>query len=460
MLAKSALHDYQQEAISKVKENVASAMWMEVGTGKTITTLTAIEELMDECQVYGTLVISTKRIVESVWRQEAASWDHTTNFSFSLISGTPAQRMRRLFKRADIYLVNYENIPWLIDALIQFWLSRGKHLPFNMVVFDEVSKMANATSKRTSAFCKIYPYVARKVGLTGTPATNGLIKLHGQYLVLDGGLRLGSSKTKFTAKYFETDYMGYTMSLREGGKEAIREAIQDITYIASADDHLDLPALTTVDIKIDWDKKSRNSYNEMESEFFIQLENGSVEAFNQTSKSTKLLQICSGFIYTEEPRATLHVHNHKLDALAELIEELDGTPLLVCHGFVADAERIKARFPQAVNIKDAGADVIVKRWNNGEIPILIGHPASLGFGLNLQYGGNHLAWFGLTWNLEFYEQAIGRLMRQGQTKPVFVHRLLMNNSMEQVVIEALASKGDTQTAIKNAIKSYQISKEL
>lgn len=458
MRPRSMLHTYQREAVVKIKTNLSSALWMEVGTGKTITTLTAIEELMDECHVYGTLVISTKRIVEAVWRQEAKEWEHTTDFSFSLISGTPAQRLRQLFRRADIYLINYENIPWLIDALIQFWLSRGKHLPFNMIVLDEVSKMANATSQRVKAFCKIYPYVARKVGLTGTPATNGLVKLHGQYLVLDGGVRLGRSKTKFISKYFETDYMGYSLSLREGAKEAIRAEIQDMTYIAAASDHLDLPALTVVDINIQWEKQGRDIYDEMETEFFIQLSDGSVEAFNQTSKSTKLLQICSGFVYTEEPRQTLHVHNQKLDALAELIEELDGTPLLVCNGFIADADRIKARFPTAVSIKDDSADVIVARWNRGEIPILVGHPASMGHGLNLQHGGNHLAWFSLTWDLEYYEQAIGRLMRQGQTKPVFVHRLLMDNSMDNVVIEALSAKGNTQAAIKNAIKHYQENK--
>jgi len=455
MLHKDQLHQYQLRMVEHITSRPASALWSSVGTGKTITTLTAIEELMDTCEVYGTLVVATKRIVQAVWKQEAASWYHTEGFTFSTILGSPKQRVAALFKRADIYLINYENLPWLIDKLKQHWLHKGKHLPFNLVVFDEISKMSNSKSIRTKAFCKILPYTTMRVGLTGTPATNGLVKLHGQYLVLDGGTRLGVRRADFELKYFEADYMGYKLTPRPGADEAIRHTIQDMTYTVEAKDYLELPACTVQDVLIPWSDKSRKQYDDLETEFYMEMDEGSIEVFNQAAKTMKMLQACNGFVYTDEFRNVASIHSDKLDALDELVEGLNGAPLLVCYSFKADAAAIKERFPNAVNVTDGDASDIVEKWNAGEIGMLIGHPASMGHGLNLQKGGHHLAWYGLTWDLEYYEQAVGRLDRQGQTKPVFVHRLLMEDCIEQVVSEALGNKGNTQEAIKNAVKKHQ-----
>ena len=753
MLIKSQLHGYQTRAVQHIMDNNFAALWLEVGLGKTICSLTAIEDLKDQCQVYGTLVIAPLRICQSVWRQEAKNWAHTQGLSFSLVHGTPKQRMQALFSRADVYLINYESLMWLSDQLIRFWLSRGKHLPFNMVVFDEVSKMSNSTSKRTKAFCKILPHTMRRIGLTGTPATNGLPKLHGQYLVLDAGQRLGIYKTHFEAKYFTPDFMGYKLAPRPGAEDAIRKAIQDITFQASAKDYLTLPKLNVQDIFLPFTPKAHAAYQSMEEDFFLAIDNGEVEAFNQAARSMKLLQVCNGHVYIEAPEYLI-VHDAKLDALDDIVEEMSGNPLLVCYNYRSDAQRIKKKFPHAIDVKDLPADVIVDQWNKGEIPLLMGHPAclhpstevltefsgwvkiidvdndtrvfdgiefvshggcsysghkpvidvfgvsmthnhrllvdghweeasnvrnnrsskrkalyqyqgddkylskmcsvwggvensqtecveaqqtkegplsglcsrclplydkhtdmadlvgyetprtgyfrqrlcrarhwvmrrveriqkllhrygydislrpnyrangreqgvlqselhmgncgrstvqqknysqvslpwcghapssvvshhrtepwhtnsktesgdergpsgrergifqvseepkvavydlvncgkrsrflirnskgemfishnSMGHGLNLQRGGHHLVWFGLPWDLELYEQTIGRLMRQGQTKPVFVHRLMMENSMEQAVSDALESKGSTQQAIKDAIKKYQ-----
>lgn len=455
MLARTDLHGYQRRSIDLIKSKSASSIWLGVGCGKSITALTAIEELMDECYVYGTLVVATKRICEAVWKQEAKSWYHTEHLTFSSIIGSPKARMNALFKRSDIYLINYENLPWLVDKLKQHWLSKGKHLPFNMVVFDEISKMSNSKSIRTKQFCKILPYTTIRVGLTGTPATNGLVKLHGQYLVLDAGERLGVRKSEFESKYFESDYMGYKLTPRPGAEEHMRAKIQDMTYTVAAKDYLELPAMTIQDVVVPWNAKARKQYDEMETEFYTKLDDGDIEAFNQAAKSMKLLQMANGFVYTDELQTTSHIHNEKLDALEELVEELNGLPLLVCYSFKADAVRIKERFPNSVNVKDDSADVIVDKWNKGEIEMLIGHPASMGHGLNLQHGGHHLAWMGLTWDLEYYEQAIGRLNRQGQKMPVFVHRIIMDDSIDQVVIEALGNKGNVQEALKNAVKHHQ-----
>lgn len=461
MKDRGMLHHYQVRGVEHIKKNLAGALWMDIGTGKTITSLTAIEDLMDKGEVYGVLVIAPLRICQSVWMQEALEWKHTSRLTFSLVHGTPQDRVAALRRKAFIYLVNYENLQWLSDQLIKKYLSRGKHLPFNMVVMDEVSKMSSSTSKRVKAFLRLLPYTMRRIGLTGTPATNGYQKLHGQYLCLDGGTRLGRHKTKFEARFFEQDYMGYKLKLRPGSKELIEDAIKDITYPVDAKDYLELPKKTILDIPIQLPKHARDIYNELEEEFFTEIDGEEIEVFNAAARSTKCLQICNGAIYTDETRNFAEVHQGKLDALEDILEEMAEKPLLVCYSFRSDAKRIKQRFKTAVDVKDRPADQIVSDWNRGDIPLLIGHPGSMGHGLNLQYGGHHMVWFGLPWDLELYDQAIGRLDRQGQKYPVFVHRLIAEGTIEEEAVKpVLSMKGSVQDALKRAIKKHQEKSEV
>jgi SNF2 family DNA or RNA helicase len=461
MKAKDLLHRYQVRGVQHIKNNLACALWMDIGTGKTITSLTAIEDLMDAGEIYGALVVAPLRICQSVWMQEAKEWRHTTRLTFSLIHGKPQDRIAALRRKAFIYLVNYENLPWLSDKLVEKYLSRGKHLPFNMVIFDEVSKMSNSTSKRVKAFLRLLPYTMRRTGLTGTPATNGLTKLHGQYLTLDGGVRLGRYKTHFESRYFESDYMGYKLVPKPGAEEEIKNAIKDITYTVDAKDYLELPEKTVVDIPIELPDEARSTYDEMEEEFFTEIAGEEIEAFNAAAKSTKCLQICNGAVYTDKTGSFTEVHDSKLEALGDIIEEMAGRPLLVCYSFRSDAERIKRRFKFAMDVREKPADEIVSAWNQGEIPLLIGHPASMGHGLNLQYGGHHIVWFGLPWDLELYDQAIGRLDRQGQKYPVFIHRLLAEDTMEDKVVKGvLAHKGNIQKALREAVKQYQYRRQI
>ena len=429
--------------------------------GKTITTLTSIAELMDRCEVMGVLIVAPLRVAQSVWKQEAAGWEHTKNLTFSMVIGSPAKREVALGKRVDVFLINYENLPWLSDVIMTKYVKRGRRPPFDMVVFDEVSKMANSTSKRGKAFVKLLPYTERRVGLTGTPATNGLLKLFGQYLCLDAGSRLGTGVTAFRNRFFESDYMGYKWSLRKGADARIHELIQDMTYQISAKDYLELPKLTVRDTWLELPKKVRKQYDELEKEFFVELDDQDVEVFSEAALQNKLIQFCNGAYYLQPGNPEYeHLHDAKLDELESIVEEMAGQPLLVSYNFKFDRDRIKKKFGDLVtDIREDSAEVIVEKFNNGEIPILIGHPASMGHGLNLQHACNHLVMFGLNWDLELYEQVLGRLHRNGQKKPVVVHQLLVKDSMEEAVADSLSSKASTQDELRAAIKTYQLKRE-
>ena len=360
MLSRDDLHEYQGRGERHIIRQPSAALWMEVGTGKTITSLSAIEWLIASGRVYGALVIAPLRICQAVWRQEARNWEHTTGLKFVNWIGPRAVREHNLTLDAHIYLINYENLPWLEEELTERFLKKGKYFPFNMVVFDEVSKMSNSTSKRVRAFMKLFPYTTRRIGLTGTPATNGLIKLHGQYLSIDGGARLTPYKSHYEGLYFERDYMGYNLTLRPGAEEKIRSQIQDITFQVQAKDYLQLPRLNVQDVVLPWKPKAYDIYREMENELFIELDEGEVEAFNQAARTLKCLQICNGAVYVEDNKHS-EIHDTKLDALEDIIEEMSGSPLLVCYCYRHDAQRIKHRFPKAVDVRDDSADVIVKR---------------------------------------------------------------------------------------------------
>lgn len=461
MRTKSDMYKYQVRAVDHILQNNGSMLWLSVGLGKTIISLTAIEELQDRYDVRSVLVVAPVKVIEAVWAQEASEWTHTRRLSFSLVRGNPKQRLDALRQPADVYLINYENLKWLSSMLKEHWLDHDQPIPFDMVVFDEISKMKSSTAKRCRAFTKLLPYFHYRVGLTGTPATNGVIDLHGQFLMVDGGHRLGPNITGYRTRWFIYNEYSRKYSPRRNANEEIQSRIADITLEMSAEDYLELPPLVTVDRLIEMPESAMEKYVEFENEFFAEIDGEEIEAFNSGAKSIKCRQLANGAVYSNLERtewATLH--EEKLDMLEELLDELQDNPLLVCYQFVHDRERIRERFPSAVFLDRTNVAEKVKDWNDGRIKLLVGHPASMGHGLNLQYGGSHICWFGLPWSLELYEQAIGRLLRNGQeAQTVFNHRLLAKGTIESdVMAKVVEQKGATQRDLRDAIKRYRETK--
>lgn len=373
-----------------------------------------------------------------------------------MVRGTPKERREALLKPAEIYLINYEGIQWLEKILESLF---PKNLPFDIVVFDEISKMKHTTSKRSRAFYKILPHMRYRVGLTGTPASNGIIDLHGQYMVIDGGARLGPNITSYRERYFT--YNPYSRKYRpmRGATSSIISKISDITIEMASEDYLQLPPLVDIDIKLKLSEPILKQYREFEKDFFTEINGDDLEVFSAGAKTAKCRQLANGAVYTNQPgeqRAWTVFHDEKLDMLEELVNELNGKPLLVCYQFIHDKIRIKERFPDAVFIDNDNVAPIIERWTKGKTRILVGHPMSMGHGLNLQYGGNHICWFGLTYNLEHYTQAIGRLLRNGQKHhTVFNHRLLAEGTVEDWLAKVISSKDITQDGIRRAVKAYQ-----
>ncbi len=464
MLTLGDLHEYQRRAVQHCLTHTQAMMWLDLGLGKTITTLTALRDRMDMLQVYGTLVVAPLRVCQTVWAQEAENWEHTRGLTFSRIMGTPTQRHRAMRVRADVYLVNYENLPWLVDELVHVYLSRGQYLPFNCLVLDEITKMKNSQSKRNKALRRILPYIPYRIGLTGEPASNGYKDLFGQYLVIDGGARLGANVTQFRQEFCTRGgYMGYEWSMLPSSEEIIKRRIADITLQMSNEDYLELPPMMINDINVTLDPKTMAAYERLEKEMFIRLDSGTeVEVFNAGALTSKALQAANGALYVDDSHDWDILHDAKLDALEDILEEAGGQPVLCLYEFKHDLARIRKRFPdsRAMGPMSLSAlESLIEDWEAGKIPLLCGHPASMGHGLNLQYGGHTIVWYGLNWSLDLYNQANGRLMRQGQTRPVMVHRILAANTMDWAVRDALDDKAQTQTELKRAINEYRNRKQ-
>lgn len=442
-------------------------LWLDMGLGKTVVTLSAILQRMDQAQVYGTLVIAPLRVCQTVWRQEAKQWSHTQDLSFSLIHGTPAQRARAVCRRANVYLVNYENIRWLINFINDNFLSKGLYPPFNMLVSDEISKFKDHSTQRHAAIRQILPYLPYRMGLTGTPASNGYIDLFGQYMVVDSGARLGTKVTHYRDKFFNNTGYGFNKyELKPGSDAEIQQHIADITMEMSSADKLDLPKCIINDIEITLDKKTQAAYDKLEKEMFLQLEDGEqVEVFNAAALSTKCRQAANGALYLEpgSPKWSL-LHDHKMDALDEVIGEAGGQPVLCLTEFKHDAERIMKKYPDAEFIggtmSTAQVEDLVDRWTRGQIRILVGHPASMGHGLNLQYGGHIIVWFGINWSLDLYQQANARLDRQGQKNPVIIHRLVCRGTIDEAKRLAIEEKASTQSDLRKSLFNYRRTKNM
>ena len=460
MLSRAEMHGYQDRAVDFLLEHPRAALWLEMGLGKTIVVLTALDQMMDSLQAKAALVVAPLRVAQHVWEREAQRWEHTRWLRFSLLHGDRAQREHNLAKHADVYVINYEGLPWLAQRLEQQYLSKGRVLPFDVIVFDEVTKLKNSTSLRHKSLRKFVGHIPRRIGLTGTPAANGYLDLHGQFLALDDGQRLGQYVTHFRETFFYREGYGAwgRWIMHRWAAKQIQDAIQDITLTMKASEYLSLPETIVNDIWVDLPERTREYYQQLEEEMFVEMDTSTVEVFNAAALTTKCLQMANGAVYNAVDSWT-EVHEAKLDALEDIVEEAAGSPVLVVVSFHHDAHRILKKFRGAewlrpgLGAKDASS--LIDRWNAGQVPLLIGHPASMGHGLNLQDGGHIQAWFGLTWSLDLYEQTIARLMRQGQERPVIVHRILARDTTDEAVRAAIRAKIQTQEGLKTALVEYR-----
>lgn len=440
-------HNYQTQATGFIINHDEAAVFLGMGLGKSVIALTAIWQLvLDYFLVTRVLIIAPLRVARDTWPAEAVKWDHLEGLSLAVAVGSKAERLDALAKNSMVTVINRENIPWLVAHYGTSW-------PFDMVVIDELSSFKNHRAKRFTALVKTRPFVTRWVGLTGTPASNGLMDLWAQFRLLDGGTRLGRYITRFRDRWFVPDKRNgmqvFTYKPCAGAEDEIYEAISDITLSMKTTDHLKLPQLTVTTKQVKLASKERAVYERLKQDLVIELDGQTVDAANAAALSGKLLQLASGAIYNEQSQA-ITVHNAKLDALEDLLEAANGQNLLVAYWYKHDLERIIERFPNARVLKTAED---IAAWNNREIALGLIHPASAGHGLNLQAGGHLLIWFSLTWSLELYQQTNARLYRQGQTEPVTITHLAAEGTLDEAVLKALEAKNVTQAALIEAVKT-------
>lgn len=423
------------------------------GLGKTVTTLTAVKELKyNRFLVRKVLVIAPKKVAEGTWTKEKDKWDHTKMLRVSPVLGSLTKRIRALNTPADIYIINRENVVWLVDYYRNSW-------PFDMVVVDESSSFKNHRAKRFKALAGISGHIVRLVELTGTPSPNGLEDLWSQIYLLDGGERLGKRYTQFRERYFEPGDRGnqviYNYKAKPGTEASILEKISDICVSMKAEDYLQLPDVIDHQVSIELDAKAEKAYRELERKMVLELpeEEGGISVTSAAALSNKLLQLANGAIYDDDHQ-THEIHDCKVEAFLELIESLQGKPALVFYNFQHDRERIlKALEKSKLLIRELKTVADQDAWNNHEADILLAHPASSAYGLNLQQGGNHVIWFGLTWNYELYTQANKRLHRQGQQEKVIIHHLVCRGTRDEDVMKALEKKEDVQNWVMESLKA-------
>jgi SNF2 family DNA or RNA helicase len=466
LLTPDLMHGYQKKMVNFQCTKPHTMMWADMGLGKTITTLTSIVHLIKTGFLRGVVIVAPIRVIRLVWRQEAVKWEHTKDLKFSMVTGTRDQRTRALLRPADVYLVNYENLGWLAETLQTYFIKKERPMPFNGIIWDEISKMKNSATNRVKAFRKIANHFDWTTGLTGTPASNGYKDLHGQFLVVDKGERLGTSKTAFRTRFYRK--VGpYKEVPYEDTEDTIKKLIGDITLEMSAEDYNPLPDLIVNNIEIEMPDALRAKYETMEREFFLQLDSGSsVEVFNQASLTNKCLQFSNGAMYPVAGMPLWEpIHDLKLDALEEIIDEAQGSPILCAYAYRSDAARIMERFKdlRPINLTECKSEAsltnAMHRWKTGDCALMIGHPASMGHGIDgLQKNGHILVWYGLNWSLDLYEQFNARVRRQGQGAPVMCHRILMQATLDQAQAMALDEKATTQAGLRNAVKQYRQSK--
>lgn len=446
-------HNYQTFCIEKLLELPAVGLFLDMGLGKTVTTLTAIKELKYyRFQVYKVLVIAPKKVAEATWSKESAKWDHLQCLRVSTVLGSRTKRERALACPADVYVINRENVEWLVDYYRNAW-------PFDMVVVDESSSFKDQSTKRWKALKRVRPKIKRIVLLTGTPAPNNLIDLWAQIYLLDEGARLGRTIGGFRERYFLPDKRSadrvFTYKPKMGTEQVVQDLIGDICISMSAEDYLTLPECVSVNVPVMLDAKAQKAYDTMEREMLLEVDEDTITADTAAVLTNKLLQLAGGAVYNADHQAQV-IHSCKIEAFLELVESLAGKSALVFYAFQHEKDRIlealrKKHKHLRVRVFSGAQDE--DDWNAGKIDILLAHPASTAYGLNLQQGGNHVIWFTPTWSLELYQQANKRLHRQGQTERVIIHHLLVDGSIDYDVIVALGNKADTQDALLDSIKA-------
>lgn len=439
-------HDYQRYATDFIINNPISAVLLEMGLGKSVISLSAINELMlDYFDVLRTLVIAPLRVANSTWPDEIKKWDHLKHLSYSVVIGSEKERLDALRKPAHIYLINRENVDWLITKSGVSW-------KFDMVVIDELSSFKSYQAKRFKSLLKVRPKIKRIVGLTGTPSSNGLMDLWAEFRLLDMGERLGRYITYYRQNFFVPDkrnqQMIFSYKPKEGSEKMIYSLISDITISMKSKDFLKMPECVMNEVVVSLSDKEQKLYDSLKQDMVLSLEENEIDAINAAALSNKLLQMSNGAVYNDD-KESLHIHDRKLDALEDLIEGTNGKPVLVAYWFKHDLEKIKDRF----DVREIKSAKDISDWNEGKIPVALIHPASAGHGLNLQAGGSTLIWFGLTWSLELYQQTNARLYRQGQDSTVVIHHILTKGTIDEDVMKALKAKEKIQDALIDSVKA-------
>lgn len=439
-------HNYQIYSTNFILNNPISAIFLECGLGKSVISLTAINDLMlDYFDVSSTLVIAPLRVANSTWPDEIKKWDHLKHLNYSVVIGSEKERLDALGKPAHIYLINRENVDWLITKSGISW-------KFDMVVIDELSSFKSYQAKRFKSLLKVRPKIKRIVGLTGTPSSNGLMDLWAEFRLLDMGERLGRYITYYRQNFFVPDkrnqQMIFSYKPKDGAEKRIYSLISDITISMKSKDFLKMPECVMNEVVVSLSDKEQNLYDSLKQDMVLFLEEKEIDAINAAALSNKLLQMSNGAVYNDD-KESIHMHDRKLDALEDLIEGANGKPVLVAYWFKHDLEKIKDRF----DVREIKSAKDISDWNKGKIPVALIHPASAGHGLNLQAGGSTLIWFGLTWSLELYQQTNARLYRQGQDSTVVIHHILTKGTIDEDVMKALKAKERIQDALIESVKA-------
>ena len=445
-------HEYQRFVIDYIKKNPISAVFLDMGLGKTSITLTALNDLLfDSFDVHRILVVAPLRVARNTWSSEIKKWEHLQDLQYSIVVGTEKERMTALEKRADIYIINRENVQWLVEK-------SGKKFDYDMVVVDELSSFKNHEAKRFRAFMKVRPKVKRIVGLTGTPSSNGLMDLFAEFKLLDMGERLGRFIGAYRANFFRPDKMNgpivYSYKPIPGAETMIYNRISDITISMKATDYLKMPELVSSRYEVQMDDVEKQKYEEFKKDLVLEIEDGEITAANAASLSGKLSQMANGAVYSDD-LTVKQIHDRKLDALEDIIEAANGKPVLVAYWFKHDLTRITERLRKLkVIYQKLDSDESIRKWNEKELQVGLIHPASAGHGLNLQSGGSTMVWFGLTWSLELYQQTVARLWRQGQTEnTVVIQHIVTAGTIDERILKALEQKDNTQSALIDAVKA-------
>ena len=445
-------HDYQRYATEYIESHPEAAVFLDMGLGKTSITLTALNNLLfDYFDVHRILVVAPLRVARNTWSDEIEKWEHLHNLTFAIAVGSEKERLEALKKQADITMINRENVQWQIEK-------SGQPFEYDMIVIDELSSFKNHQAKRFKALMKVRPKVKRIVGLTGTPSSNGLMDLFAEFKILDMGMRLGRFIGQYRNTYFKPDKVNgpivYSYKPLPGTEDAIYEKISDITISMKAADHLKMPELVNTKYMVHLSEKEKKKYEDMKAELVLALPEGEITAANAASLSGKLSQMANGAVYADD-ESILPIHDRKLDALEDIIESANGKPILIAYWFKHDLMRIKQRLTEKkIPFQKLDSDASMKKWNRGELPVALIHPASAGHGLNLQSGGSTIVWFGITWSLELYQQTVARLYRQGQSSgTVTVIHILTEGTVDEKIMKALADKDSTQSALIDAVKA-------